>query len=40
MKINVRENRRVYQEWVIHRHWQHWVHKIQNEDQQRKHMAA
>ena len=30
--INVRENLRGNQEWTIQRHWQHWVHKTQNED--------
>jgi hypothetical protein len=28
----VRQNRRSNQEWTIQRHWQHWVHKTQNED--------
>jgi len=23
-------------EWTIKRHWQHWIHKIQNGDKQRK----
>ena len=27
--INVRET-----EWTIHRNWQHWVHKTQDEDKQ------
>ena len=34
--IHVRENRRVNQEWTIQRHWQHCVHKIQDEDTQSK----
>jgi hypothetical protein len=25
-QINVRENRRRSKEWIILRHWQHWVH--------------
>ena len=33
-KKNVREYRRGNQEWTIQRHWQHWVHKTQNEDKQ------
>ena len=35
-QINVRENRRGNQEWTIQRHWQHWVHKSQDEDKQNK----
>ena len=35
-QINVRENRRGNQEWTIQRHWQHWVHKTQDEDKQNK----
>ena len=35
-KINVRENGRGNQEWTIQRHWQHWVHKTQDEDKQNK----
>ena len=31
-QINVRENRRDNQEWIIRRHWQHWVHKTQDEE--------
>ena len=27
--INVREDRKGGQEWTIHRNWQHWVHRIQ-----------
>jgi hypothetical protein len=30
-QINLRENRRGNQEWTIQRHWQHWVHKTQEE---------
>jgi hypothetical protein len=25
-----------HQEWTIQRNWQHWVHKIQDEDKQNK----
>jgi len=32
--INFREKRRINQEGTIQRHWQHWAHKIQNEDKQ------
>jgi CRISPR/Cas system-associated endonuclease/helicase Cas3 len=32
--INVRENRRVNQEWTNQREWQHWSHKTQDEDKQ------
>ena len=35
-QINVRENRRRNQEWTIQNHWQHWVHKTQDEDKQSK----
>ena len=35
-QINVRENGRGNQEWTIQRHWQHWVHKTQDEDKQDK----
>ena len=31
-KINVKETRRGNQEWTIQIHWQHWVHKTQDED--------
>jgi hypothetical protein len=27
--INIRET-----EWTLHRNWQHWVHKTQDEDKQ------
>ena len=27
-EINIKENRRVNQEWTIQRHWQHWAHKM------------
>ena len=30
--INIRENRRDNQGWTIQRHWQHQVHKTQQED--------
>jgi hypothetical protein len=33
-QLNVRENRRGFQEWRIQRHWQHWVHKAQDENKQ------
>ena len=29
---NVRETRRGNQEWTVVRHWQHCVHKTQEED--------
>ena len=32
----VRKNRRDNQEWIRQRHWQHSVHKIQEEDKQNK----
>jgi hypothetical protein len=35
-EINVWENRSGNQEWTIQRHWQHWAHKIQDEDKQIK----
>ena len=35
-QINVRETRRGNQEWTIQRHWQHWVHKTQEEEKQNK----
>jgi hypothetical protein len=35
-QINIRENRRGNQEWTIQRNWQHWVHKIRDEDKQNK----
>ena len=35
-QINVRENRRGNQEWTIQNHWQHWIHKTQDEDKQNK----
>ena len=34
--INVRENRRVNQEWTIQRNWQHWKHKTQSAVTQNK----
>jgi hypothetical protein len=33
-QINVRENRRAYQEWTIQRHWQHWAHTTQDKAKQ------
>ena len=33
-RTKVRENQRDNQEWTIQRHWQHWVHKKQDEDKQ------
>jgi hypothetical protein len=35
-RTNVRENQKGNQEWTIHRNWQHWVHKTQDEDKQNK----
>ena len=35
-QINVRENRRENQEWTNQKHWQHWVHKTQDEGKQNK----
>ena len=32
IRKNVRENRSGNQEGTIKRNWQHWVHKIQDED--------
>jgi hypothetical protein len=29
-RTKVRENQRDNQEWTIQRHWQQWVHKIQD----------
>jgi len=26
-QINIRENRRGKQEWIIQRQWEHWTHK-------------
>lgn len=34
LDINVRENRRVNQEWTIQKHWQHSAHNTQGEDNQ------
>ena len=34
--INVREYRRLNNEWTIQRHRQHWVHKTQDADKQKK----
>ena len=34
--MNVRENGKDHQEWTFQRHWQHWVHKTQDEDKQNK----
>ena len=34
--INDRENRRFNQKEAIPRHWQHWVHKTEDEDKQNK----
>ena len=36
MKVNVWENRRGNEELTIHRNWQHWVHKTQDEDKKTK----
>ena len=35
--VNIWENHRGSQEWTIQWHWQHWTHKIQDEDKQNKH---
>ena len=35
-QINVRENRKGNQEWTNQKHWQHWVHKTQDEGKQNK----
>ena len=35
-KINFGENRRGNEEWTIQNHWQHWVHKTQDEDKHNK----
>ena len=35
-EINVRENRRGNQEWIIQRNWQHLVHKTQAEKNKKK----
>jgi hypothetical protein len=34
--IDVRETRRSYQEWTTQRHWQHWVHRTEDEYKQNK----
>jgi len=34
LNINVRENRKVNQEWTIQKHWQHCAHNTQGEDNQ------
>ena len=36
LKIYVRETRRGHQKWTIQRNWQHWVHKIHDEDKPNK----
>ena len=33
IKRKLRGNRRGNKEWTIVRHWQHWLHKTQGEDQ-------
>jgi hypothetical protein len=35
--LSFRENRRGNQDWTIQRHWQHWIHKTQDDDKQNKH---
>jgi hypothetical protein len=30
-----RENQRGNQEWTIQKHWQHWVHKTQDENRKK-----
>ena len=37
--LNVGEHRKNNQEWKIQRHWQHWAHKSQDEDNQTKNKA-
>jgi pantothenate kinase len=34
VEVNVRENRRGNQEWIIQRHWQNGTQKTQDEDKQ------
>jgi hypothetical protein len=34
--INVRENRRDNQEWLIQKNWQHWIHKTHDQDKHKK----
>jgi hypothetical protein len=34
--INVRENRRDNQEWLIQKNWQHWIHKTHDQDKHNK----
>jgi hypothetical protein len=34
--INLRENQMGNQEWTFQRNWQHWVHKTQDEDKEKK----
>jgi len=36
LTISVRENRRGNQELTIQRNWQHWVHKIKDENKPNK----
>ena len=39
--IEVREHRReLIKKWTIQRNWQHWAHKIQDEDKQNKNHAT
>ena len=42
-QINIRENRRGKQEWIIQRQWKHWTHKTEDEDKKqntRKHSTT
>jgi hypothetical protein len=38
--IDVRENRKGNQQWIIQRHWQHWTHTTQDKDKQSKKRLA
>ena len=35
-QMNIRENRRGNQEWIIQRNWKHWGHKTKDEGKQNK----
>jgi hypothetical protein len=34
LQVDVRENRRGNEEWIIQRHLKHWAHKTQEEDRE------
>ena len=38
--INVRENQRGNQEWIIQRHWQHWAQDTEQKQTKRKRWAT